>query len=154
MMRAAAIVVVFLMVASPGVAQVTRQAAERTERQDAFPQSLQELVAHTSPSHLCNRPGHLLGICRAHSSRGGAPTSEALGESWRSWRARALKKHLSPCERLILSTQRSSRTGHYSNARTHTDPRSGGIMPWNFPKGILLVRSASERVFQIEDSVT
>ena len=106
-MRAAAIVVVFLMVASPGVAQVTRQAAERTERQDAFPQSLQELVAHTSPSHLCNRPGHLLGICRAHSSRGGAPTSEALGESWRSWRARALKKHLSPCERLILSTQRS-----------------------------------------------
>jgi hypothetical protein len=61
MMRAAAIVVVFLMVASPGVAQVTRQAAERTERQDAFPQALQELVAHTSPSHLLQPPWASLG---------------------------------------------------------------------------------------------
>jgi hypothetical protein len=45
MIRAAGIVVVFLIVASPGVAQ--GQAAESAQRQDAFRQSLQELVAYS-----------------------------------------------------------------------------------------------------------
>lgn len=49
MIRVAAIVVVFLIVASPGVAQgdVTRQVAEGAQRQDVFSQSLQELAAYS-----------------------------------------------------------------------------------------------------------
>ncbi len=45
MIRAAAIVVVFLIVVSPGVAE--GQVAERAQRQDVFRQSLQELVAYS-----------------------------------------------------------------------------------------------------------
>ena len=49
MIRAAAIVVVFLMVASSGSAQasVTQQAASRPQPQDVFRQSLRELVAYS-----------------------------------------------------------------------------------------------------------
>ncbi len=49
MIRSVAIVVAFLVVASPGVAQgvVTQQAAESAQRQDTFRQSLQELVAYS-----------------------------------------------------------------------------------------------------------
>jgi hypothetical protein len=49
MIRASAIVVVFLMVAPSGWAQaaVTQQAASRPQRQDVFRQSLQELVAYS-----------------------------------------------------------------------------------------------------------
>jgi len=49
MIRAAAIVVVFLMVVSSGWAQATatQQAASRPQRRDVFRQSLQELVAYS-----------------------------------------------------------------------------------------------------------